>query len=372
MRKKWFIAGVVAGALALGISTGAWTKAFAEEKGTEAAETAATPSPTAPAPPVKVNGFLQAWLDAGNSPSTAPGTNYNLTGDYLRHFRLRFEANPLTGVQVVCVPEFAGGFVLLDGYAALNFDQVFLGGTAPGDFLLTVGQFKTPFGLNRMYSPTQLLSVEYSTINNGTFTQPNFWDSGLMATYKNKDFRLDLAAIKGQGPNLFTSGLATGNTPLGVLNSNQDYVGRLEIPIGSNLSLGGSYYYGYQKSQWLKNWFGAFLKWKGDAKTWDAETEFISRDSADLSTNEVVGINAQADVWVGDNFQPFLLYEYVENHLTPSLSSGRMGGGINWYPRTVSALRMTLEAVGEGAGYVAADPTQPTSGKVILQTQVVF
>ncbi|GEM_PF-5185478 len=368
MKKNWPTRGILAGFLAIGVSVGVG-KAFADDPAA-----APSPSPTAvlTASPVKVNGFLQAWLDAGNSPSTAPGTNYNLAGDYLRHLRLNFQADPLSGLHLVALPEFAGGFVLLDGYARLDFNQVFLGAADPGEFALTVGQFKTPFGLNRMYNPAQLLSVEYSTINNGTFAQKNFWDSGLMATYKGKDFRFDLAAIKGQGPNLFTAALATGATPLGVLNSNQDYVGRLEIPIGSNFSVGGSYYYGFQTLALVKNWFGAFLKWKGDAKTWDAEAEFISRDNTDLSTNEVVGINAQADIWLGDSIQPFLLYEYVENHLTPASSSGRMGGGINWYPRTVGALRMTLEAVGEGAGYVSADPTQPTSGKVILQTQVIF
>lgn len=369
MKKNWMVTSLLAGSLAVAVSAGAG-KVFAEDQ----AAAAPSPSPTAApsAPPVKLNGFLQAWLDTGNSPSTAPGTHYDLTGDYLRHFRISLQADPLAGVHVVCVPEFAGGFVLLDGYAQLNFNQVFLGQTDPGEFSLTVGQFKTPFGLNRMYTPPQLLSVEYSTIDGGTFASKNFWDSGLMATYKTKDFRLDLATVKGQGPNLFTAALATGSTPLGVLSSNQDYVGRLEIPLGGNFSFGGSYYYGFQTLSAVKNWFGAFLKWKGDPKTWDAEAEFISRDNLDLSANEAVGINAQVDVWAGDSFQPFLLYEYVENHLTPASSSGRMGGGINWYPRTASALRLTLEAVGERAGYLAADPTQANSGKVILQTQVTF
>ncbi|HJT25289.1 MAG TPA: porin, partial [bacterium] len=322
MKRNRLTAGILAASVAFGVSAGIG-KAFADD---QAAAPSPVPTAAPPASPIKVSGFLQAWLDAGNSPSTAPGINYNLTGDYLRHLRLRFEATPLPGVQVVCVPELAGGFVLLDGYALLNFDQVFLGQSAPGGFSLTAGQFKTPFGLNRMYTPNQLLGVEYATINNGTFSQTNFWDSGLMSTYKDKDFRLDVAAIKGQGPNLFIT--TPASSPLALLNSNQDYVGRLEIFLGQNLSVGGSYYYGLQKSSAIKNWFGAFLKWKGDPKTWDAEAEFISRDNANLSVNETFGVNAQVGVWAGDSFQPFLLYEYVENHLTPASSSGRMGGGI--------------------------------------------
>jgi hypothetical protein len=230
-----------------------------------------------------------------------------------------------------------------------------------------------------MYTPAQLTSVEYSIISNAVFTDKSFWDDGLMATYKGKDLRFDLAVVKGLGPNLLTSAFAATN-PLGLANSNQDYVARLEVPLfDAQLALGASYYYGThfttagtQAFLAPKSWFGVHAKWKGAPKTYDVEAEIISRLAGDLSAGEAVGITGQADVWAAPDLQPFLLYEYYENHLATAASASRVGGGVNWYPRTVPALRLTLEVLGEGTGLVSADPTQLTSGKTILQTQVVF
>jgi hypothetical protein len=178
---------------------------------------------------------------------------------------------------------------------------------------------------------------------------------------------LDLAAVKGLGPNLFTA-------PLNLSSPNQDYCARLEVPLFDGLlAFGASYYYGThfttpgtQAFASPKNWFGAHAKLKGLPKTYDFEFEWITRDS------EMFGINGQAAFWISANLQPFLLYEYVENHLKASLSTGRMGGGMNWYPRTAGPLRITLETVGESLGMAAGDPFRLTSGKTILQTQVVF
>jgi len=269
---------------------------------------------------------------------------------------------------VIVVPELtAPAFVLLDGYATLDFGQVFLDESAPGEFSLTAGQFKTPFGLNRMVTPPQLTSVEYSSISSAVFTDKTFWDDGLMATYKGKAFRLDVAAVKGLGPNLFTA-------PFNLSSPNQDYLGRLEVPLfDGQLTLGASYYYGThfttagtQAFSTAKNWFGAHAKWKGLPKTYDLEFEWITRES------EMFGINGQAAFWLFANIQPFVLYEYVENHQKESLSTGRMGGGFNWYPKTAGPLRITLETIGESQGYWAGDPFHLSSGKTILQTQVTF
>lgn len=324
------------------------------------------------APPIKIGGFVQSWLTAGNSAFTSGGGDYSLAGDLLRHLRLRFQADPLDGLQVIVIPELTGaaGFVLLDGYVSMNFDQVLMGETVPGEVSLTAGQFKTPFGLNRMSVPQMLTGVEYSTISNAIFTSTSFWDEGLMGTYKGKAFKLDLAAIKGLGPNRFA-----GTAPFGLFNMSQDYCGRLEVPLmDGQILIGGSYYYGYHFTgaggtaafSVAKNFFGAFFKLKGLPKTYELEGEWISRES------EMFGVNAVGSFWLSANVQPFLLYEYVENHVTGTASTGRMGGGLNWYPRTAGPLRITLEVVGERAGYLAGDPASLNSGKSVLQTQVIF
>lgn len=368
MKKQWIIGTMSVAILSAGCLGPTWAEGTPERT--------PVPSPTAP---VKINGFVQAWMDAGNSPSSVPGHDYNLVGDFLRHFRLKVQAEPLPGVQVVMVPELAGGFTLLDGYAWLDLDQVFRGMDKAGEISLTAGQFKTPFGLNRMYLPSQLVGVEYSMISNAVFTDKTFWDDGLMATYKGKELRFDLAVVKGLGPNLLTSTFVASN-PLGLANANQDYMARVEAPLfEGQLALGASYYYGThfttpgtQAFLAPKSWFGIHAKWKGAPKTYDVEAEFIGREAGDLSTGEAAGVNAQADAWAAADLQPFLLYEYFENHLAPAASASRVGGGVNWYPRTLPALRLTLEIIGEGSGLVSADPTQLTSGKSILQTQVTF
>lgn len=360
MKKQWIAAIAVAG-----LMIGSLGKGSAEEA-------APTPAPTAP--PLKINGFLQAWLEAGNSTGATPGRAYDLVGDPLRHFRLKIQADPLPGVKVVMVPELAVSFSLLDGYAWLDINQALLKGETPGEVSLTVGQFKTPFGLNRMYLPTQLTSVEYAMVSNAVFGgEKSFWDDGLMATYKGKDIRVDLSAVKGLGPNLFT-------LPLGLSNSNQDYVGRVEGTLADGqLTLGASYYYGThfiapgtQAFLAPKNWIGVHAKWKGAGKSYGVEGEIISRKNGDLSASEAFGTAAQADVWAAADLQPFLLYEYFENYLAPASSASRMGGGVNWYPQTAGALRLTLEVIGEGTGAISADPSHLTSGKTILQTQVTF
>lgn len=284
MKKQW-----MAGIMAVGLAMGSLAQAKDEMPKEDKADAGAvmTPSPTpVPAPPVKIGGFLQAWWGAGNSNNTAPGHDYNLAGDFLKHLRVKIQAEPLSGVQVVIVPELAGGFTLLDGYVWLNFDQAFLKQDAPGDLSLTAGQFKTPFGLDRMYLPSQLVGVEYSIISGAVFGDKSSWDDGLMATYKGKDLRFDLAAVKGLGPNLLTSAYV-GTNPLGLANANQDYVGRVEVPLfDQQLTLGASYYYGTHFSApgtqgFLapKSWFGIHAKWKGAPKTYDLEAEFIGRET---------------------------------------------------------------------------------------------
>jgi len=327
-----------------------------------------------PPPPIKIGGFLQSWLVAGNAaPSTVVGKQYKLSADLLRHFRVRFQADPIPGVQVIMIPELtAGAFTLLDGYATLDTNQVFLGESTPGELTLTVGQFKTPFGLNRMYTPPQLTGVEYSHATGRVFGSTSFWDAGLMATYKGKLFRFDAATVKGLGPNQFAG-------PFN-LSTNQDYCARLEIPLmDGQLNVGGSYYYGKhfttpgaQGFTIPRHWFGAFFKLKGLPKTYEVEAEILSRNVEDLSVGEMFGVSAMASFWLTGSLQPFLIYEYAENRLTWTAATGRMGGGIHWFPVMGGPVRLTLEMVGESFGLHAASPSWLSNGKTVLQTQVVF
>src|SRR4051794_5698544 len=93
--------------------------------------------PTAAA--LRVNGFLQSWIDTGENPSH----EYKLGGTLVKHLRLKLTADVADGLSLVVVPELAGGLTLLDGYAAMDLTKFPYETAVP--LILTVGQFKTPF-----------------------------------------------------------------------------------------------------------------------------------------------------------------------------------------------------------------------------------
>jgi len=130
------------------------------------------------------------------------------------------------------------GFQLLDGYIQADLDKYLIDFSLP--ITVVAGQFKTPFGLNRMYTPPQLLFVNYSSISNNVFGSNNFLGmTALMVTWRQpKMFKLDLAAVEGQGPNLATT------TNYIQANGNQDFVARLDLQFIDGLSFGGSLYQG--------------------------------------------------------------------------------------------------------------------------------
>src|ERR1051326_8609710 len=152
----------------------------------------------APAPAtLKWNGFLHSWIDSGENAKS----EYKLGGTLLKRLRLKLTADVYDGVSLVALPEFAGGFTLLDGYAAFDLSR-FPQPTA-WPLTITVGQFKTPFGQNKMYVPQALYAVDYSSIYNGMFNANGplgFWDMGAMAVYKDPLFKVEAAAVGGAGP----------------------------------------------------------------------------------------------------------------------------------------------------------------------------
>ncbi len=364
MKKKGMIAGLIFAALATGAAAQAQTGASGKD-----VETAASPAPSPTASPLKIAGFLQSWLSAGNSVSSAAGGASTLFGGaLLKHLRLNFSGEPAAGMKVVALPELAGGVILLDGYAAFDFGRFFLKEASAGPLLLTAGQFKTPFGLNRMYTPTQLVSVDYSTINKGLFGtgggSAGFWDDGLMATLNLKPLRLDFAAVEGLGPNqLF-------NPPSGFgLRDHLDYCGRLEFSLGDGrLLLGASYYYGTlfttpgtQEFAKALSFTGFHLKVLGGPRDFALEGEFIQR------SEQRFGVNGQVSRWVG-TVQPFAAYEHVEDLSQTANNTTRWLAGANWVPSGSSPLRLTLEILAEAAGPGQA----PDNTKGVFQSQVVF
>lgn len=100
---------------------------------------------TASAAALETSGFLQSRvsLTEGSDPSL------NTVGINLQHLRVRLAGEAAPGVSVAVMPEMAGGFQLLDAYADWS-------PRPDGGVSLRVGQFKFPFGLDRMAGPQAL------------------------------------------------------------------------------------------------------------------------------------------------------------------------------------------------------------------------
>ena len=326
------------------------------------------------APPVNIkwNGFIQAWetlAETGNS--VAKGPEYTQSGAMLKRFRIKMTAEAYDGLTVVMLPELAGttGFFLLDGYIQADLDKYLVDFSLP--IRVTMGQFKTPFGLNRMYTPAQLAFVNYSSISNNVFGSTNFWDDGLMVTYAiPKLLKLDLAVVEGLGPNQATPAAYT------FTGGSQDYVGRLEVQPLDFLTVGGSFYSGEYFTgnggtqefpiggkDNPRLWSGAFLQLKFWGKSLQVDLEMINRG---VDRGGFAGV---ASYYVFDTLQLALGYDRVETYSAAATGATRYQAGINYWPGGPLKLGLDQECS-------AAGPDQSlrpgSASKTILQAQVTW
>ena len=312
---------------------------------------------------VKWNGFAQAWEDTGENAKS----EYTQSGSLLKRLRVKMTAEVYDGLSVVVQPEFAGGFFLLDGYIKADLDKYILDFGQP--ISVTMGQFKTPFGLNRMYAPFQLTFVNYSGISNAVFGNTNFWDDGIMASYTVPGLlKIDAASVEGLGPNQATPA-AYG------LQGSQDAVGRVELTLFKVLALGGSVYYGQGftgnggavafpiGTTGPKLLTGAHAQVKLPGKSFQADLEMINRG---VDRGGFAGILSQ---YVTDWMQLALGYDRVEVYGSDKSATTRYQAGINFYPGGPLRLSLNQEASATG-------PDQSLRGgsasKTILQGQVAF
>jgi hypothetical protein len=331
------------------------------------------------APPVTIkwNGFLQAWETYGEGAnSVAKGPEYSQSGSMLKRFRIKMTAEAYDGVTVVLVPELVGPFTLLDGYVQVDLDKYLLEFSTP--LSVTFGQFKTPFGLNRMYTPPQLAFVNYSGVSNAVFGSNNFWDDGLMLTYKvPKVLRLDAAVVDGQGPNLGAANAYFGT------NGKQDVVGRLDLLFLDGFVFGGSIYNGEHfaavgtgaplynlvgatagsKIAGPRTITGGHIQFKTFGKGLQVDLEYINRDT------ERGGFAGIVSYYLVDWMQLALGYDRVEVYGLDASASTRYQAGLNWFPG--GPLKVSLDQEASAAG-----PDQSlrpgSASKTILQGQVTF
>jgi hypothetical protein len=343
------------------------------------------------APPVVVkwNGFAQVWETLGEGPNTlTKGPSYTQNGAMLKRLRVKMTAEAYDGLSLVLLPEMAGatGFQLLDGYIQADLDKYLIDFSLP--ISVVAGQFKTPFGLNRMYLPPQLLFVNYSSISNNIFGSNNFWDDGLMVTWRQpKLFKLDVAVVEGQGPNLATT------TNYIQTNGNQDVVARLDLQFIDGLSFGGSVYQGEHfrvlgtgaplysstgpsivaegaggvtvtsKVKGPRLITGGHLQYKTFGKGFQLDLECINRDV------ERGGFTGAVAYYLVDWLQLALGYDRVEVYGNNNAARTRYQAGLNWFPG--GPLRISLDQEASALG-----PDQSlrpgSAAETILQGQVTF
>jgi len=291
---------------------------------------------------VVFKGVLKDWLTVGENPAK----EFKQVGNVLKVARVRLEARPNENVLVVAMPELAGGIRVLDAYATLNVAAL------PG-LALTAGQFKFPFGQNRMPGPQALRNVDYAAINTAVLPG-DAWDDGIKATYSLPQLKVEVASVEGMGQNLS----APAGSGFG-LRPSQELSGLVEVSV-ADWTLGASCYQGSRGNAFTEPrlFGGGHLRFKAGPLALQAE--FINRDV------DRIGYQAEPLLALGSDWAVIGDYERVEDYRSHALGATRLGGGVRWQAH--EAVKLTLWAQGDSAGPEQA----PRSSVGILQTQVEF
>jgi hypothetical protein len=299
-----------------------------------------------------VSAFLQAR--AGLTQGTDPAPDR--LGLSLAHVRIRYTAPAAPGVQVAIMPELAGGFGLLDAYADWTIMD--------GGLSLRVGQFKFPFGQDRMPGPQALERADYSAVNAALFPG-SAWDVGSMATLKAAGLDLAVAVIEGQGANLAAASAGS--------RGRKDFSARLQwSSTEGGLVLGASLYQGLShKTPWAPTPPPPSVTW-GPNHTWSGahlavKTERLGLKAEYIGRDDLLwGVTVEPRVALGGGLSLVAYYDRVENQALASAAATAMGGALAW--RFAPELELTLD----GRGTASGPDQKPTATQIQLQYQVGF
>ena len=310
---------------------------------------------------LKVNGLVQDWASLGENGKA----DYVDAGDLVRHLRLRLDAGVGDGIDVVVMPELAGGVNLLDAYAALEMDKGVDTWGIP--VTATVGQFKVPFGLNRMSTPGQLALVDYSSLAARIFNLAAAgptagWDDGIMLTVLPAAWaRVDAAWIEGLGANQPGSATNPGTKAI------QDFSGKLELTPWAGLDLGVSLYQGQLYTAPGSVDFRTPKLFTGAHVNYTAPFGFGLQGEYMARQGDMDGYSVQATQWLGRRLQLAVGCDFSAAYSSNALDASRILGGVNYLPG--GPLRVSLQQMASASG-----PSQALSGgsRSILQTQVAW
>lgn len=320
----------------------------------------------------KISGFVQGLYQA-NLDDTGDLTSNTLR---MRRVRMSIEGKFTKNLSYKIQGDFLNSPMLVD---------VFLKYKVCDAFSIQAGQFKTPFTLESPINPVNLEIFDYGEIITKLVGYSDVCgvgklgrDIGVMATgnlfkLEGNDFPLvtySLGVFNGNGTNVIDN------------NNRKDVVGRLEIhPMLKDLTLSGSYYYGFYKGSndldivpsGDKNFgHGARNRWTAGLQYNDGDLvvrgEYISgltgyqaggtddagnpfTDEKLLSSNGyygVAGYNFKLGKDKSQKLMPVVRYEHFAKDVTVD------NGGTNWY--TVGLSYWPLKSVNLKLDYSLIQP----------------
>jgi len=320
---------------------------------------------------LKIGAFLQAgWLndDAGFSVPSPPTTGLSYTSGnqfFVRRARLFFDGQLTNkaGFKISAETADTGGKVLRDAFAYIDY--------IPYN-RVTVGQFKTPFGLETVEALGSNPAINRSLASN-FIPYPTLRDLGVMLTgkYQTKAAGLPLGA--GYSVGLFNgSGMNTSDD-----NSRKDVVGRAWVnPLVEGLIIGGSAstgktHAGVKNDQDHDRWGADIdytpalvkgLKLRGEFM-WERKyfAKYASKNIFSTAGNTLDRINhaygwyALAAYRVDDlsgplkyvnGFEPVFRYDYLDEDTSVTDNSrNRFTVGLNYYLNKYTRLMADYEVI---------------------------
>ncbi len=274
---------------------------------------------------VSLDGYFKGWSVMKEDPATK---SFGINEWRPKSSRLILKLMPNEVTTGVIIPELVNHpyAYLLDAYVQIK---------QPGkERVLRMGQFKFPFGYDRMFTPAQLRRVDYSPISGAIFARDG-WDTGALIIVGEAWWKLTAAMVQGVGSTLLPKAPASA-----AATDASTGTGTFELKWAAiNLSVIGSAFYGNtglpaNKRLWVT---GVALRQGLGPATLEAEV--INHELGRW------GLHVQPWVKLPGNLELGAFYDRIKDHTTPALDKNGAGGVLAW--DATKQLRLTVQGEGQ-------------------------
>ena len=240
----------------------------------------------------------------------------------IRRARLDLKGNLAAKLDYRFQMEFAGAKIL-DAYIRYKIDQ---------RFNLQAGEFKIPFSMENIYSPSALETADNSMVISNLCNYNDI--SGISANGRDVGIGLYGSFIKRDGYNVidYAVGIFNGNgINIKDDNKSKDFSGRLTISPMRHLSFSGSYYngsYGKEDQTHGRMRAGAGAKWEDPHLLLRSEYIYGKTDGMESD-----GVYIVSGYFVHPKVQPILKYDYFLRDKSDShTAENDFLIGMNYFP----------------------------------------